>query len=113
MSSLNLGPEGLSLTQNLQSVHADSGSSKHTPLGVQETTSAESHSGAFSRGNKGREYGGMDTEEEEEKEKNELTSPMSSQDMAMSTSVSTDQSQQSSQQSLYFPPTRSPPPSPG
>jgi hypothetical protein len=51
---------------------------------------------------------GVDTEKEG---KNELTSPMSSQDMDMSTSESTDQSKQSSQQSLH-PPTRPPPSSP-
>jgi hypothetical protein len=53
---------------------------------------------------------GVDTTEKEEK--NELTGHMSSQDMDMSITESTDQSQQSSQQSLY-PPTSSPPPSPG
>jgi hypothetical protein len=108
-----LGPEGLSLTQNLQRVHADSGSSKHTPsFGALGTISAGSHSGAsFNTGNKGREHGEMDTEERDKEEKNELTSLMSSHDMDMSTTESTDQSQQSSQQSFH-PPTSSPPPSP-
>jgi hypothetical protein len=109
-----LGPEGLSFTQNLQSVHADSGSSKHTPsLGAQETNSAGSHSGAsYNTGSKGREQGEMDTEERDKEEENELTSLKSSQDMVMSTTESTDQLQQSTQQSLY-PPTSSPRPSPG
>jgi hypothetical protein len=108
-----LGPEGLSFTQNLQRVHADSGSSKHTPpLGALETISAGSHSGAsFNTGNKGGEHGEMDKEERDKEEKKELTSLMSSQDMDMSTTESTDQSQQSTQQSLY-PSTSSPPPSP-
>jgi hypothetical protein len=109
-----LGPEGLSLTQNLKRVNADSGSSKHTPsLGAQGTNSAGSHSGAsYNTGNKGRDHGKMDTEERDKEEENELTSLMSSQDMVMSTTESTDQSQQSTQQSLY-PPTSSPRPSPG
>ncbi len=109
-----LGPEGLNLIQDLQSVNADSGSSNHTPsLGApssKETTSAGSHSGAsFSMGNKDREHGGMDTEREKEKNK-ELSTSESSQDTAMSTSALIGQSQQAPQSlPLPLPPPPSPP----
>ena len=111
-----LGPEGLSFTQDLQSVNADSGSSNHTPsLGApssEETTSAGSHSGAsFSMGNKGKEHGEMDTEREKE-EKKELSTSESTQDTGMSTSALIGQSQQAPQ-SLPLPLPPRPPPFPG